>query len=141
MLNNNYTYYKLTYPKHIIMVKKGNFYISLDNDALIMSNIFNYKIKETNNIIRIGFPVNALNKIIIKLESLNLNYLVVAHEITSNKEFENNTYDKHLNLVINNKIYVNRINEIHKKLSDNINNPNIKETIIEIESILCKINY
>ena len=140
MLNNNYTYYKLNYPKHIVLGKHGNFYVSLDNDALIMSNIFNYKVKEMNNIVRVGFPVNSLNKVIYKLDSLKINYIVVADGIIDVSDIQNDCYDKYLSNVRGYKIYLNRINQINKVLNDNLNNPNIRDIINEIEGILCKIN-
>ena len=94
------------------MLKQGNFYISIDNDALIISNIFNYKIKESNKIIKVGFPVNSINKIIMKLETLKLNYLIADSVITNKSDIKNSSYDEYLNNVINKKIYINRINEI-----------------------------
>ena len=140
-MNEKFTYYKLNYSKYIVIIKKGNFFISFDNDALILSNIFNYKIIQSNNNFKVGFPVNSLSKIIMKLESLKLNYIVVDKDIIEKNKFKDNTYDEYLNNIMNNRIYLNRINEINKKLSKNINNPNIKDIIFNIEKLLCEISY
>ena len=140
-MNEKFTYYKLNYSKYIVIIKKGNFFISFDNDALILSNIFNYKIIQSNNNFKVGFPVNSLSKIIMKLDSLKLNYIVVDKDIIEKNKFKDNTYDEYLNNIMNNRIYLNRINEINKKLSRNINNPNIKDIIFNIEKLLCKISY
>ncbi len=140
-MNEKFTYYKLNYSKYIVIIKKGNFFISFDNDALILSNIFNYKIIQSNNNFKVGFPVNSLSKIIMKLDSLKLNYIVVDEDIIEKNKFKDNTYDEYINNIINNRIYLNRINEINKKLSKNINNPNIKDIIFNIEKLLCEISY
>ena len=137
---NNYTYYKLNYPKHILMLKNGNFYISLDNDALIMSNVFNYKVKQSNNVIKAGFPIGSLSKVIMKLKNLNLNYLVIADGIIDVNNCDINVYDEYLSRVIDNKVFIKRIGEIYKVLLNNINKSNIRDVINEIESVLCKID-
>ena len=36
--------YKTKYREYIVMLKYGNFYEILGNDALIMNKIFNYKL-------------------------------------------------------------------------------------------------
>ena len=77
----------------------------------------------------------------MKLESLKLNYIVVDKDIIEKNKFKDNTYDEYLNNIMNNRIYLNRINEINKKLSKNINNPNIKDIIFNIEKLLCEISY
>lgn len=140
MLNNNYTYYKLNYPKHIVLVNNGNFYVTFDNDAIIMSSIFNYKVKEFKNLVIVGFPVNSLYKIISRLDSLKINYLVVADGIIDVSDIHDDCYDKYLSSVLSYRVYLNRISQINKVLCDNLNNPNIRYVINEIEGILCKIS-
>ncbi len=140
MINNNYTYYKLNYPKYIVLVKHGNFYVSFDNDALIMSSIFNYKVKESNNIVKVGFTVNSLYKVISRLEGLRVNYLVVVDGIIDKSDILDDCYDKFLSGVLSYKVYLNRISQINKVLCDSFSSPNIRDVINEIEGILCKID-
>ena len=45
---DEYLKLKETYPKSIIMIKTGNFYRCLNDDASIMNKIFGYKIIKLN---------------------------------------------------------------------------------------------
>ena len=40
---------KLEYKDYIILFKSGNFYISFDEDAVILNELFNFKINELKN--------------------------------------------------------------------------------------------
>ena len=62
--------------KSIILRKVGGFYQTFDNDALIISYLFDYKI----NNYRCGFPIGALNKVINVLEEKNINYIIKSDE-------------------------------------------------------------
>ena len=73
MLKEQYISLKKEYEHYLILLKSGNFYISLNNDAIIMNNIFEYKILDNNSYIKIGFPITSLNKIITKLDELEIN--------------------------------------------------------------------
>ncbi|MBP3920074.1 MAG: hypothetical protein J6D28_00745 [Bacilli bacterium] len=140
MLNDKYTFYKLNYFKYIILIKSGNFYITLDNDALIVSNIFNYKIKDSSSVIRTGFPLDSLNKVVSKLEDLSINYLVIDSDIVSEQSFDSNQYDTYLMNIQDYKIVISRITKINNTLKSNMLNCNIKNVINDIEKILCKID-
>lgn len=135
-----YNKYKYDFSDYILLIKSGNFYICLKSDAIIINNIFNYKIIESKNYIKTGFPLNSLSKVIDRLTELNINYLLVGTDIIKKQKFKNNNYPKYLKMndysIIN-----NRINKISEILKNNINNCNIKKIIEEIESIVCKINY
>ena len=60
-MKEQYIKIKEDYENYLIMFKNGNFYISLNNDAFIMNNIFNYKnfIKRNNYLLFL----NRINKI------------------------------------------------------------------------------
>ena len=45
----NYYKNKVLYKDYIIIMKYGNFYETIDNDALIMNSIFNYKLNKLSN--------------------------------------------------------------------------------------------
>ena len=53
-----YIRYKYDFSDYILLIKSGNFYICLNKDAFILSNIFNYKIIESKNFIKSGFPLS-----------------------------------------------------------------------------------
>ena len=136
-MKEKYLIYKLEYSKYILLFKGGNFYISLNKDAIVMNNIFNYKIKESTNFIKTGFPINSLNKVLIELESKNVNYLVINEKIINKQKYKKNNFDNYLK---NYEVYLSRISNINVILKNNLSNKLLDETLKRIESIVCKIN-
>ena len=99
--------------RSIVIRKSGGFYQVFDNDALIISYLFNYKIIN----FKCGFPLVAINKVINTLEEKKINFIIKDEEEVV-KNFRNkNTYSKYLEKA---------------RVKDNINN--------RIKSILDKIN-
>ena len=60
---------KLDYKEYVILFKSGSFYVSFDEDSLILNKIFNYKIIELKNNIKSQFPLNSLETVINKLKN------------------------------------------------------------------------
>ena len=117
----NYYMNKLKYNDYLIIMKYGNFYELVGKDALIINKLFNYKLVKLSNTFKVGFPVNKLEENILKINNLNINYIVFdkEKEIIS-KSFENNNYFKYkLNeeVIKRNNILINKIT---KYLNDNI---------------------
>lgn len=114
---------KLEYKEYLILFKSGNFYLSFDEDAIIMNKVFNYKINDLKSNIKVGFPVNSLNKCLEKLKNLNINFLIIDNnEIIKKQNNEINNFSNYIGGVfeyisINNKIKV--INEFIKSMNDN----------------------
>lgn len=54
---------KEIHPENIVMIKCGNFYKVYGKDAFIISNLFKYSIKEEQEIVSSGFPVNSIKKV------------------------------------------------------------------------------
>ena len=129
---------KQNYPKSVIMIKVGNFYVCLNDDAIVMNRILNYKIKEFNNYIRVGFPTSNINKVKMILTKYEINYVTVDNNDTIYSKFTKNNYSKYNS----NDYFIikNKINDITNILNNNIENPDINNIIKIIESILCKIN-
>ena len=127
-----YYKYKVLYKEYIIIMKYGNFYETIDNDALIMSSIFNYKINKLSNTFKVGFPINTLDNVINKLNDLNINYVVLDG---IKKEFKNNNYNNYIfdKDIINYNLIV--INEINNYLINNILN-NISNKLERINEII-----
>lgn len=126
---------KLEYNECIILFKSGNFYISFDEDAVVLNNTLKFKINELKNNIKVGFPINLFDKYKKALDELNVNYLVIENkEIVMKILFDNNNYNKYTGSVfdiisINNKInniceFIKSINniEIEKEIINQINN-------------------
>lgn len=136
MIKDIFYNYKMKYLKYIILIKSGNFYIALGDDAKILNNVLGYQIKEFSNTIKIGFPIISLNKVIDKLDSLKINYIVIDKEIILKNKFNKNNYNKHLIKRSNE----DRIEDINLKLLD-MKNTNIDLLLTKIEGLLWKIIY
>lgn len=126
---------KLEYKGYVLFIKSGNFYVSFDEDATVLNSIFNFKINELKNNIKVGFPISSLNIKILKLNELNVNYIVIENkEIVKIFSSDHNNYNKYCKSVfsiisINNKIdsicaYVKSIRdvELQKKIIKQIEN-------------------
>lgn len=141
MLKEKYEFYKRTYIKYLIIIKSGNLYICINEDALILHKLFNYKIIELNNFIKVGFPLSNIDKIVNDIELKQINYIIVDEEIIQKQKYKNNQYNKNLLAYDNYQICINRINKICEILKNNIINSNIKNTLNQIEELVCKISY
>ena len=132
---------KKVHTEYIVLVKEGSFYHIYGKDAYIISYLFGYKIKEIENMNVCGSPINSINRIVAKLETNKINYLILdkrnnydIEEIYNNKNL--NTYNKFYN---ESKCYINkvaRINNINQFLINNINRECFKEIINSMEEIL-----
>lgn len=140
MLKEKYIDYKSTYKNYLLLIKCGNFYVCLNEDAIVFNNIFKYKVIESSNFIKCGFPLSSLSKIEKKLEELEVNYVVINSDIVEKEKFDDNKYKNYLSSN-NYDILLNRINKINCILKDNLNNNDIISILDDIESIVCKINY
>ena len=129
---------KEMYPKSVIIIKAGNFYDCINDDAIIINKLFNYKIKELNKYIRVGFPINSLNRVRIILTKYEINYITVDNNDITYSKFIRNNYSKYC---CNDYFIVkNKINSINDILNNNILNPSINSIISSIEGIICKIS-
>ena len=135
-MNNRYEYYKIKYKEYIILIKSGNFYVALQQDAIVLNDIFKYKLNISNNIIKVGFPINTLNKILKTLDNININYIVLDKNILHINKNKTNTYNKYINNNISN--YILRIKNINNILIQNIYN-NIDNVLDNIENIIYNI--
>lgn len=105
------------FPNYILLIKIGNFYEVYNNDANIISYLFNYKIKTlSNNNITCGFPLISLNKVKYILDKKYINYLIIdkSHnyeEIEKNDFKKKNKYNDLLNEA---NLYIDKINRINK---------------------------
>lgn len=136
MIKDIFYNYKMKYLKYIILIKSGNFYIALADDAKILNNVLGYQIKEFSNTVKVGFPLISLNKVIDKLDSLKINYIVIDNNVSLKRKFNKNNYDKFL-IKRSNK---SRIDDINQKLLD-MKNTNIDLLLTKIEGLLWKIIY
>ena len=81
----------------LLLFKSGIFFIFLENDARIASNILNLKITHLNeNIIKCGFPKNSLDKYLNLINQTSYKVKII--------DSSNNTYYKTNEYVINEEI-------------------------------------
>ena len=108
-MKDKYYDLKMKYEKYIVIRKSGIFYNVLGNDCYLMKSIFGYKINPFGDTIKIGFPLNTLNKVIGMFDQLKINYIVYENEIVIKRRFQHNQYD----LYLKNKLTIEeRIEEI-----------------------------
>lgn len=108
---------KLDYKEYIILFKSGSFYICFDEDSIILNKLFNYKIVELKNNIKIGFPINKLDIVTSKLKDIGINYIIIEDKnIVSKYESENSRFNEYKESVFDVLSINNRINKIIDKL-------------------------
>ena len=78
--------------EYIILIKAGNFYYTYYDDAYIISYIFKYQIRDN----RVGFPINAKDKIIKVLNKYEIGYIEVLSNNLIYNYLNNNNYDTKL---------------------------------------------
>ena len=100
----------------LVLIKNGTFYNAYNEDAYIISYLFNYKVNKDK---KCGFSNNSFNKVINTLEDKKINYEIVYKDKNPviKKYNKLNNYKKILTKAINYqdiKIRVERI--IEKKI-------------------------
>lgn len=107
---------KELFPEYIVFIKIGNFYEVYEDDAIIISYLFGYKIRNINNLNSCGFPLNSINKVLSILDRKTINYIAIdkAHnyeeEVKENYKRKNN-YNEILESAKN---YIDKIDRIEK---------------------------
>lgn len=130
---------KQVHPEHIILIKIGKFYYSYSKDAYIISYIFEYKLKNIEENIKVcAFPVFILNKIMAKLEENKINYIIIdrRNNYEVDEKSDNGNLNKYNLYLEKSKKYINqknKIEEIYNYLISNIENDTNNELIKEIE--------
>ena len=86
--------------KNILRLCKndGKFVLAYNDNAYILHSIFNYKLVREGTKDKCGFPSTIIDKIIEKLEELNISYeIYYKNTLESIKDYKKkNTYEKHL---------------------------------------------
>lgn len=139
-MKDKYEFYKIDFKYFIILFKNGNFYISINEDAIVMNNIFNHKIVNVGSFIKTGFPLPTLNKIENILHNKQINYLIIDDKIINKIKFKNNKYSNYLTTKDYNLTF-NKIDRINNLLISNISKLESNNILDKLEKIICKINY
>ena len=87
-----YTNLKKENKEILYLFKSGIFYIALDDDALTLSELFNFKIIDLNEkSIKCGFPVNKISYYSHLLNLNNIKFKIIdpnAHITINNNNFD-----------------------------------------------------
>lgn len=123
---------KKVHREYVVLVKEGSFYHVYGRDAYIISYLLRYKIKEIEGIKACGFPKNSINKVVSKLETNKLNYLILDRRNNYDVEelSDNKNLNKYTDIYEKSKDYINKINRIdnvNQFLINNINQKCFKE--------------
>ena len=114
-------------------MKNGIFYNVLGNDCYLLKNIFNYKINSFSDTVKVGFPLNTLNKVINTFDKLKINYIVYENEIVLKGKFPKNKYD----IFLKSKLSMDdRIKRINLKLNEMKQDSKILGLLDAIEEII-----
>ena len=132
---------KRLYPEYICLFKIGTFYCAYNKDAYIMSYIFKYKIRDKKDEKEVGFPIDSINKIKVRLEQEKVNYVLVETKgesnITEKVDLEGaNRYDEIYIKARNYVSYKLRIDSINKILIDMIDEKNFRKILTKIEEVV-----
>ena len=78
--------------KTIYLFKSGIFYIALSDDAIYLSNRFNFKLTKLNDsIVKCGFPISSIDKYIAKFTNNHIDFKLIdptSNIIYSPKEYQ-----------------------------------------------------
>ena len=118
-LLNNYVKLKSKNSSKIYLFKSGIFYIFLDEDAKLMSQVLNLKLTNLNeNTVKCGFPTSSLDKYLHFLSALSFDIEII----------DSQSFEKPCNELIKNFIF-----DISKINSEELS---IKEAYSTIEKIV-----
>ena len=77
-LYNHYLKLKEQARENFYLFKSGIFYIFIDEDAKVMSEVLDLKLTLLNDhIVKCGFPTSALSKYVFRLENQNIPYKII----------------------------------------------------------------
>lgn len=112
-------------------MKVGSFYNAISRDAYVLSSVFNYKINQFSNTVKVGFPLTSLNKVLNTLDKMAINYIVYENDIVIKQKFKRNNYQDFFK---NNLTVKERINAINLKLNEIAQTPEILKILEKVEN-------
>lgn len=96
-LYEKYKILKSQNPSKLYLFKSGIFYIFLDEDAKIMSNLLSLKLTNLNDtVLKCGFPVQNLNKYLNQIKQTN--YEVEILNSSDGKSYSSEDYVSNSNV-------------------------------------------
>ena len=126
-LYSEYQKLKAKNSEKIYLFKSGIFYISLDEDAKKLSELFNFKITNLNeNVIKVGFPLKRLEFYIEKLKQNKIDFEIIDNNYIKIDNYSDYYKNENIKSIINYVIELD-MNEISfKQAFEILSNLNIK---------------
>ena len=75
-IKDKYRELKRQYPDSLILLRSGNFYITYDDDALLLHHLFSYQLLKG----KVDFPRQNLEKVYSRLKDERLNYVIFSSD-------------------------------------------------------------
>jgi DNA mismatch repair ATPase MutS len=138
-MSEKYLDLKKEYSSFVVIIKSGIFYITLNEDAKILSYLFDYKVKDNSDSLIVGFPTSSIDKVTNKLEELKLAYVIKKDNETYVSRHNDLTIDKYGKVIIKSgDIYEvdNRIENIINKLNNLKKTNNIINILDKIDDVI-----
>lgn len=105
-LYNNYLYLKANEKcddKTLYLFKSGMFFIFLDNDAIIASNLLNLKLTQLNSsVVKCGFPISSLDKFIKLLELYGYCVKIIDNTLDTSYSIKDYKINSSISSLLNN---------------------------------------
>ena len=103
----------------IYLFECGNFYIALDSDAILLNEMFDFRLTKFSNFCdKCGFPKNSLEKYINMFEEKNIKYRLINNDINDKNKLD--------------KIY-NMLKKINIEI---LSNEDLKDIILIIKNLI-----
>lgn len=116
----------------LYLLKSGIFYIALDEDALTLSDLFNFKLTDLNkNIIKCGFPASRISYYSNLLSLKNINFQIIESIDEDNfylSQYSNNSSS------INNSSFAN-LPIVEELLNINFDEITFKESFFILQKL------
>ena len=87
-----YNKLKSKYKEYVVFIKRGCFYEVYDIDAIIIRNIFGYKVRVVDNSMCCGIYEKYINRVLSKLTRFYINYIIYIDDVTDVSKFKKNCY-------------------------------------------------
>ena len=132
---------KEIHPKTLLLFKVGAFCESYGRDSYIISYLFDYQIKQKNDIFKVGFSKKAIPRVLSKLEEQKIDYLLidVRNDYEIDDKYENRNSNNYDTVYEKSYIYVKKqrkIKEMNERMLELVDLPDFKEKMLRIEEIL-----
>ncbi len=133
---------KQIHTKDICLFRMGGFYHVFGKDAYILSYFFDYKVKNIDdNIVECGFPINAISKVMRRLEDNKINYITIDrrnnYDVEDKVNYRNlnryERFDQKARRYVNCKRKIDMINEY---LMKNMYEKDFNKKILNIEKVI-----